>query len=123
MKRSTLTHKKNRHVRYRNGNGIAITLFAVEWLLLTVTGLTEKMFFGSSKNGIEPDFAVIGIAGFGGIIVTSIIGRALFGWVTKIFFGGDEEKAKRIDKVMTVAVMLLWMIVFCFGINILQKRL
>jgi formate hydrogenlyase subunit 3/multisubunit Na+/H+ antiporter MnhD subunit len=81
------------------------------------------MFFGSSKNGIEPDFAVIGIAGFGGIIVTSIIGRSLFSWFTKRFFGGDEEKAKRIDKIMTVAVMLLWMIVFCFGINMLQKRL
>lgn len=117
------THGNLRHARYRKGNGIAIMLFSLEWLVLTLTGLTENMFFGSSKDALDPDFAAIGIALFGGLIVTGIIGRALFGWVTKIFFGGDEEKAKRIDKVMTVAVMLLWMIVFCFGINMLQKRL
>ena len=116
-------HKDHRRVRYRKGNGIAIALFTAEWLGLTLTGLTERMFFGESARSLDPDFITIGIAAFGGLIVTGAIGRLGFKRFAGLFFGGDEDKAVRVDKVLTVSFMIVWMVIFCLGINSINNHL
>ncbi len=115
-------HHHTHGTRYKKGNGIATLLFTLEWVILAVTGIAGKIFGMENWQFVTtPNMPVLLIASFGGLIASAFIGRWLLDIIANKTFGGDEKKAMRIDRYVMTGTMILWMVLFCIGINEFNK--
>ena len=115
-------HHSSRRTRYKKGNGIAVVLFTLEWTVLALTGIAGKMFGTENWQLVQPpNFITVGIAAFGGFIACAFIGRWLLGLAAKYIFGGDEDRAIRLDRIVLTVTLISWMVLFCIGINEFNK--
>ncbi|SDA09991.1 hypothetical protein SAMN02910447_00110 [Ruminococcus sp. YE71] len=115
--------RNDRHIaRYKKGNGIATILITLEWVVIAVSGLLGKMLGMENWQFVNtPNLPALIIVSFATWIGSAFIGKWLFGVVANKYFGGDEEKTKKVDKIVMAVTMVLWMVLFCFAINAFNK--